>query len=68
MDEQLVPIFGYEGLYSITRSGKIFSHTCDTFLRLTPKYKTYGHSLVCLYKNGHGITYAVDTLVSRMFE
>lgn len=68
MTEELTPIPGYEGLYSITRKGRVYSHTCNTFLRPTSKQLAYGHSLVRLYKNGQGITYSPELLVKWIFE
>jgi hypothetical protein len=65
---ELVPIPNYEGLYSVSRNGKIYSHRFDSFIPLVPKDKTYGHKMVCLYKDGHGIMYSVRSLVERAFE
>ena len=65
MVDELIPIPNYEGLYSITRKGKIFSHTCNTFLRLV---KPYGHPMVCLYRDGHGMMYSVKHLLEMTKE
>lgn len=68
MTEELTPIPGYEGLYSITPKGKVYSHTFNTFLRPPPKRSTYGHTMVCLYKNGHGTNYSTELLAKIVYE
>ena len=58
-------IEGYEGLYSVTDTGKVFGHKRSKFLK---SYKNKaGYLLVHLYKNGKGKIHKVHRLVAIAF-
>jgi hypothetical protein len=59
-------IKGYEGLYAVTRDGKVWSHRSNMFL--TPIYNKDGYLKVNLYDNdGKMRTYLVHRLVAIAF-
>ena len=58
-------IEGYEGLYSITDTGKVFSHKRGKFLKLVKN--SHGYLQVDLYKNGKGKNHQVHRLVAIAF-
>jgi hypothetical protein len=55
-------IKGYEGLYSITSCGKVWSHRRGVFLE--PIYDKYGYLKVNLYKDDKLKTFLVHRLVA----
>jgi hypothetical protein len=66
MQEERRPIEGYEGLYEITQSGRIYSIKKQ-------KYKVrcndeYGFHIVKLYKNGKGKNHNVFKLWEKAFD
>lgn len=68
-EEELFPIKGYEGIYSITKEGKIFSHTVrhgfgNKFIK--PVYYL-GYQRVRLWKDSTGKTLKVHRLVAQTF-
>ena len=60
--EQMRPVPGYEGLYSVTDTGRVFSHRVNRFLRPGRMHK--GHLSVAL---GRGNTRCVHELVLTTF-
>jgi len=65
-----MPIFwrhisGYEGLYSVSSSGQIYSHLRKKLLKLSPV--STGYHSVELYKNGFGKRLLVHRLVALAF-
>lgn len=58
-------IKGWEGLYSITKSGHIYSHRLNGFLRPAPNPAGYLHAT--LKDNGRKNTYDLHRLVAEMF-
>lgn len=62
---EMVPIPNYEGLYSITGKGKVYSHRFDRFV---PATRIYDHPMVCLYKEGHGRMYSIKCLLNMIKE
>lgn len=62
---KLQKIKGYEGLYSITRRGKVFGHKRNKFLKL--RKDTCGYVYVTLYKNGIPKNFSVHRLVALAF-
>ena len=57
-------IKGYEGLYSVTKDGKIYSHIKKRFLKQSIKN---GYTSVNLYKNKKYKTYRVHRLVAETY-
>lgn len=72
MFDELRPIPGYEGLYSVTRDGRVWSHarTYRRSLRwrdgrwLTPSLERAGYLLVKLTNGDRGLTQKVHRLVA----
>lgn len=69
MEERLYPIPGYEGLYSITKSGKVLSHTGwnghgDRWM--VPQ-KGSGNGNVILTKDGKTVHRGIDSLLRETF-
>lgn len=60
--EKTRPVPGYEGLYSVTDAGRVFSHRVNRFLR--PGRMPGGHLSVCL---GRGNSRCVHELVLTAF-
>lgn len=58
------PLIGYEGLYSVTKDGRVFSHFKDKFL--TPKNRGEYHA-VSLYKDGSRKNHSIHRLVAETF-
>lgn len=65
MDEKLYRIKGYED-YSITKTGKIYSHLCNRFLR---QDLSRGYAAICLEDRrlGHPVRFQVHRLVAAQF-
>lgn len=54
-------ISGYEGLYSVSDDGKIFSHYMNSFMN--PRTKYHGYKYVGLHKDGKTKNFHVHRLV-----
>lgn len=48
--KQLVPVVGFEGLYSVDTSGNVYSHVSKKYLK--PHKNQKGYCLYWLYRNG----------------
>jgi hypothetical protein len=59
------PIPGYEGLYSVSDDGRVFSHIRNRELK--PKIDRYGYKAVTLTKNGKSFYTTVHRLVAMAF-
>lgn len=59
------PVVGYEGLYSVTHDGKVYSHISNKWLR--PGLNGDGYPTVVLRKNKKPRTIAVHRLVAMAF-
>lgn len=59
------PIKNYEGRYSITEDGRIYSHKTKRFL--APKYGKDGYMRISLNKNGVSKSYLIHRLVGETF-
>lgn len=59
-------IEGYEGLYSIDRNGRIYSHKRNKYLSLKPA-SINGYVQVVLYKDGKVRMFGVHRLVAKTF-
>lgn len=57
-------IKGYEGLYSITRDGKVYSHINNKFLKQSHKHR---YPTVNLYKNKVYKTFRIHRLVAETY-
>lgn len=58
-------VIGYEGLYSVTSCGKVYSHRRKKFLKPIPD--KFGYEKVNLYKDGKMRTFLVHRLVAMAF-
>jgi len=58
-------IKGYEGKYSITENGKIFSHISNRYL--IPNITRTGYHLIRLYKNNKQKAHTIHRLVAQTF-
>ena len=60
-------ITGYEGLYSVTEDGRVYSHKRHKFLKAgkTGPYRNYFSVVLC--KNGEAIQYRVHRLVAETY-
>lgn len=67
MSEKLYPIKGYEGLYSITKSGKVWSHKLHGGKFLKERFSDRGYVSVVLYKNGVRNVYRLNRLMAITF-
>ena len=56
---------GYEGLYSVTSCGKVWSHKLGAFL--APFKSHNGYSVVALAKNGKHVNRRVHRLVAEAY-
>lgn len=74
-DEEILPIWGYEGLYSITNFGRVWSHIRlnkynrnlgNKFLKIQWN-KKYGYYYIVLCKEGKTKIYKVHILEARAF-
>jgi hypothetical protein len=65
MQEERRDIEGYEGLYEITRSGKIFSIKKEKYMSRCGD--EYGFHVVTLYKNGKRKNHNVFELWKKAF-
>lgn len=63
--QMMRPIEGYEGLYSITEDGKIYSHRQKKFMK--PKPHIQGYYRIGLTKNGKQKFYRIHRLVAETF-
>lgn len=63
--EKMKPIAGYEGLYSATEDGQIWSHRSNKFMK--PGKHPSGYSKVNLTKDGVSHTYYIHRLVAETF-
>ena len=59
------PIPGYEGLYSVSDDGRVFSHIRNRELK--PKIDRYGYKAVTLFKDGKSHCTTVHRLVAKAF-
>lgn len=58
-------IIGYEGIYSVTSCGRVYSHKTNKFLK--PGIDTSGYCIVTLYKDGTRKTFKVHRLVLEAY-
>ncbi|KMY44720.1 hypothetical protein AC622_11175 [Bacillus sp. FJAT-27916] len=63
--EQRKPVKGYEGLYEVTESGRIFSFRRERFLARCDD--EYGFHIVRLHKNGEAKNYNVFKVWKEAF-
>jgi hypothetical protein len=56
---------GYEGLYSVSNDGRVFSHIRNRELK--PKIDRYGYKVVSLYKDGKTRCFTVHRIVAITF-
>lgn len=66
MTNELTPIAGYEGLYSIDREGNVFSVKKQKYLSQS-SICSGGYRQVGLYKNGACKMYCIHKLVATTF-
>jgi NUMOD4 motif len=66
MGEEFKPIKGYEGLYDITETGKVFSHRSKRTLKRCGD--EYGFHIVKLHKNGKATNHNVFDLWRGIFQ
>lgn len=59
------PVPGYEGLYSVSDDGRIFSHRANRYLQ--PKIDRYGYQAIVLSKGGKSWYTTVHRLVAIAF-
>lgn len=60
------PIKGYDGLYSITKCGKVYSHRSDKFM--SQRISEYGYCLIVLKNhNNYSSSFRVHRLVADAF-
>jgi len=64
-NEMWLDIEGYEGLYSISNMGRVYSHITNKFLKCTLNKKDYLQ--VGLYKDGVRKNYTIHSLVGNAF-
>lgn len=67
MTEKIVDIPGYEGLYGVTRSGRVYSYKRNIFLSETKPRSRWEYVLVGLYKDGRQKLFGVHRLVALTF-
>lgn len=65
MEEERKPITGYEGLYEITESGRIYSVKSQRYL--TRCNDEYGFHIVKLYKDGKGTNHNLFKLWEKEY-
>lgn len=58
-------IKNYEGLYSVTSCGKVWSYKSKKFLK--PRANRNGYLQVMLYKDGRGLNHYIHRLVAAAF-
>ena len=65
---ELKPIEGYEGLYSVSKEGRIYSHETGKFLASGKNASSEeSYVYVRLIKNGKGQNFSVHRLVANAF-
>lgn len=60
----MLPVKGYEGLYSVLEDGRVYSHHRE---RIMGYSRSNGYLRVCLWKNGVQQTFRVHRLVAEAF-
>ena len=65
MIEELKDVKDYEGLYAITRDGRVWSYRSNKFLK--PVLDKDGYHKVILCKDGKRKTYYIHRLVAKVF-
>lgn len=63
--EELIPIQGFEHLYSVGRAGRVFNHR--TGRDMVPSRDAYGYKVVNLQKDGRKRQYKVHRLVAQAY-
>jgi hypothetical protein len=63
----LVPVTGYEGLYSVTRDGRVWSHTSRRWRKLQKGKRGKGYIWLQLWKDDVGMAFYVHQLVAIEF-
>ena len=63
--EEFKPVIGYEDLYQVTNTGKVYSIKRDMYL--TPVTDKYGYYYVNLCKNGEYKSAKIHRLVAQAF-
>lgn len=58
---------GYEGLYGITMTGRVWSYKSKKFLKPSPNRKKFGYLCVKLCKNGETKCFMVHRLVAETY-
>ena len=61
----MIDVNNYEGLYAVTKDGKVWSHKRQIFLR--PATNKGGYLTVILYKNHKKKSYLVHRLVAEVY-
>ena len=59
------PVPGYEGLYSVSDDGRVFSHVRNRELK--PKIDRYGYKAVTLFKDGKSHYTTIHRIVAKTF-
>ena len=62
---EMRPIKNWEGYYSITKEGKVYSHRRDKFL--SPRISMDGYNRIALQKEGYRREYRIARLVAETF-
>lgn len=65
MEDIRIPVMGYEGLYDITKSGKIYSYSRQKFNERCDD--EYGYHIVKLTKNNELLNYNLYELWKKHF-
>jgi len=65
MNEEMRPVVGYEGIYSVTRQGSVYSHIRDRFMSI--QIEDDGYLRVNLSKKGKARKLMVHRLVAEAF-
>ena len=62
---EMKEITGYEGLYSITKDGRVWSHYSDGFIKT--RLNDWGYKMARLYKNKKVKTLCIHKLLGTVF-
>ncbi len=67
MNETLKEIEGYEGLYSVDKQGRIYSHRSNRYIASGKPNNWWEYVVVGLYKEGKAKLFPVHRLVAMAF-